>query len=109
MMLEPFKSPHVSDDGTLPRQPERLTEEEKEAIHRLAEDVPSLWKAESTTAQDRLRGVRIMLDRVVIQVFGETERAEIKSHWAGGIVTTIGRLPWRGSKRSPMTTSRCSP
>ncbi len=29
-----------------------------------------------------------MLDRVVIRVFGETERAEIKCHWAGGIVTT---------------------
>jgi hypothetical protein len=30
----------------------------------------------------------MMLDRVVIQVFGETERAEIKCHWAGEIVTT---------------------
>ncbi|WP_331000950.1 helix-turn-helix domain-containing protein [Rhizobium sp. T136] len=42
----------------------------------------------STTARDRQTIVRIMLDRVVIQVFGETERAEIKCHWAGGIITT---------------------
>ncbi|WP_226951498.1 recombinase family protein [Rhizobium terrae] len=72
----------------LSRQPERLTEEEKEVIRRLAEDVPSLWKAASTTARDRQTIVRIMLDRVVVQVFGETERAEIKCHWAGGIITT---------------------
>lgn len=29
-----------------------------------------------------------MLDRVVIPVFGETERAEVKCRWAGGTVTT---------------------
>jgi hypothetical protein len=73
---------------TLSRQPERLTGEEKEVIRRLAEDVPSLWKAESTTARDRQTIARIMLDRVAIQVFGQTERAEIKCHWAGGIITT---------------------
>ncbi|MBD9453665.1 recombinase family protein [Rhizobium sp. RHZ02] len=73
---------------TLSKQPERLTEEEKEVIRHLAEDVPSLWTAESTSALDRQTIARIMLDRVVIQVFGETERAEIKCHWAGGIITT---------------------
>jgi hypothetical protein len=32
----------------LARQPERLTAREKDAVRRLAEDVLSLWKAEST-------------------------------------------------------------
>ena len=72
----------------LARQAERLTEQEKDAVRRLADDVPSLWNAASTTSRDRQTIARMMLDRVVIQVFGETERAELKCHWAGQIVTT---------------------
>lgn len=80
----------LADDHhrALLRQPERLTPQEKESVRQLAEDVPSLWTAESTTSRDRQTIARMMLDRVVIRVFGETERAEIKSHWAGEIVTT---------------------
>jgi DNA invertase Pin-like site-specific DNA recombinase len=80
----------LADDHqrALARQPERLTAQEKDAVRQLAEDVPSLWKAQSTTSRDRQTIARMMLDRVVIRVFGETERAEIKCHWAGGIVTT---------------------
>jgi DNA invertase Pin-like site-specific DNA recombinase len=71
----------------LSRQPERLTGQEKEAVRRLAEDIPSIWSAESTTARDRQAIARMMLDRVVIRVFGETERAEVECHWAGETVT----------------------
>ncbi|UFS84960.1 hypothetical protein LPB79_31360 (plasmid) [Rhizobium sp. T136] len=53
----------LADDHqrTLSQQPERLTEEDKKIIRCLAEDVPSLWKATSTTARDRQTIVRIML------------------------------------------------
>lgn len=80
----------LADDyqRALARQPERLTPQEMEAVRQLAEDVPCLWNAQSTTSRDRQTIARMMLDRVVIQVFGQTERAEIKCHWAGGIVTT---------------------
>lgn len=80
----------LADDHhrALSRQPERLTELEKEAVRQLAEDIPALWKAETTTSHDRQTIARIMLERVVVQVFGATERAEIKCHWAGEIVTT---------------------
>ena len=70
------------------QQPQRLTDAEKDAVRRLAEDIPSIWSAESTAAQDRQTIARMMLDRVEILVFGQTERFEIKCHWAGGIVTT---------------------
>ena len=63
----------------LARQPKRLTEQEKDMVCRLAEDVPALWKAHSTTSRDRQTIARLMLDGVTIQVFGETERAEIKA------------------------------
>ena len=80
----------LADDHqrTLSRRPERLTEEEKDLIRGLAENVPALWQSASTTARERQSIVRILLDRVVIKVFGETERAEIKCHWAGGLITT---------------------
>jgi excisionase family DNA binding protein len=68
-------------------EPERLTPEEQAAVHRLAEDIPALWSAASTTARDRQTIARTMLDRVVIHLQGATERAEIACHWAGGVTT----------------------
>jgi hypothetical protein len=72
----------LADDHqlALARQPERLTGREKDMVCRLAEDVPALWKAQSTTSRFRQTIARLMLDRVLIQVFGKTERAEIKCH-----------------------------
>jgi len=70
------------------RQPERLTAQEKEAVQALAEHIPSLWTSPSTSAQDRQTIARMMLDRVVVRVFGETEKAELQCHWAGKVVTT---------------------
>ncbi|SFM88046.1 DNA-binding protein [Methylobacterium pseudosasicola] len=69
------------------REPERLSEVEKATVQRLAEDVPALWHAPSTTARDRQAIARLMLERVVILVHGSTERADLTCHWAGGVVT----------------------
>ncbi|MBM1175342.1 helix-turn-helix domain-containing protein, partial [Microvirga arabica] len=71
----------------LAHEPDRLTPEEQAAVLRLAEDIPALWSAASTTARDRQTIARTMLDRVVIHLQGATERAEIACHWAGGVVT----------------------
>jgi excisionase family DNA binding protein len=69
------------------REPERLTEEEKGAVQRLADDIPALWQATSTTASDRQAVARLMLDRVVILVRGSTEHVDITCHWAGDVIT----------------------
>jgi excisionase family DNA binding protein len=69
------------------REPERLSEAEQHAVQRLATDIPALWHAPSTTAQDRQAIARLMLERVVILVHGATERAELTCHWAGGVIT----------------------
>jgi len=71
----------------LARAPERLTEEEKATVRRLASDIPALWWAPTTTARDRQAIARLMLERVVILVHGESERADLACHWAGGVVT----------------------
>ncbi|MCW2242379.1 recombinase family protein [Azospirillum canadense] len=66
------------------RAPVRLSEAEQSAIRRLAEDIPALWSAPTTTAADRQAIARLMLDQVVIEVAGATEHARVDCQWAGG-------------------------
>jgi DNA invertase Pin-like site-specific DNA recombinase len=68
-------------------QPARLSAAEREQIRALASDIPELWHAESTTAADRQRVVRLLIERVEVQVQGQTEQVEVAIHWAGGGVT----------------------
>ncbi len=56
-------------------------------MRRLADDIPALWQAPSTTAGDRQAIARLMLDRVVILVRGSTEHADIPCHWTGDVIT----------------------
>ena len=69
----------------LARQPVRLQAAELAAIRRLAEDVPALWQAPTTTAGDRQAIARLVLDQVAVQANGE--RVEVACHWAGGVQT----------------------
>ena len=70
-------------ERALSREPERLSEEDRAAVRRLAEDIPALWHAPSTTAHDRQTIARLMLERVVVLVHGETR--------AGGPDVPLGR------------------
>jgi uncharacterized protein YndB with AHSA1/START domain len=65
-------------------QPRVLTEEERAAIRDLAEDLPALWHAPTTTDADRKAVLRQILDRVEVKVEGKTEWVEAVLHWAGG-------------------------
>jgi len=74
-------------DRALAREPLRLSEAEKQAVHQLAADVPALWRDATTTAADRQAIARAMLDRVVIRVEEDTEWVRVECHWAGGVQT----------------------
>jgi DNA invertase Pin-like site-specific DNA recombinase len=65
-------------------QPKLLTDEEQEQIRRLAHDLPSLWNLPTTTDAERKEILREVIDRVVVNVEGESEWVEAKIHWAGG-------------------------
>jgi hypothetical protein len=79
-------------------QPRRLTADERAAIRRLASDVPALWSAPTTANADRKEVVRLLVDRVVVDAVGATERVRVAVEWAGGgrsadeIVRPIARL-----------------
>jgi DNA invertase Pin-like site-specific DNA recombinase len=68
----------------LGEQPRVLTTAEHEQIRRLAADVPLLWNAAATTDADRKEILREVIDRVVVNVEGESEWVEAKVYWVGG-------------------------
>ena len=67
-------------------QPEELSASQREAILRLSEDVPAIWNA-ATTSQDRQEIIRLLLDRVIVNAEGDSERVDVTLHWAGGFVS----------------------
>lgn len=71
----------------LARQPATLSAQECAQIRQLASDIPALWHAASTTAEDRQAIVRQLVERVVVTVQGESERVEVQIHWRGGTGT----------------------
>lgn len=69
------------------QQPARLSEEERTLVRQLASDIPALWHAPDTTPQDRQQIVRLLLDRVDVNVEDNSERIELTLHWAGGFIS----------------------
>lgn len=65
-------------------EPKVLTLAEQDAIRRLAADVPTIWHAATTTDAERKGILRQILDKVVIQIEGQSEWIEARLHWAGG-------------------------
>ena len=74
-------------DRFLREQPEQLTATQREVILHLSDDVSQIWHATTTTGQDRKEIVRLLLDRVVVDVQGDSELVDVALHWAGGFVS----------------------
>jgi hypothetical protein len=71
--------------------PVTLSAGEREAIRRLARDLPALWHAETTTAADRQAMIRQLVERVVGTVQGESAHVALEVHWIGGHRTQTRR------------------
>ncbi|MGH7105294.1 MAG: recombinase family protein [Acetobacteraceae bacterium] len=76
-----------------------LGEEEHRAVRRLADDLPALWHAATTTAVDRKRLLRLVVAEVVLTVDAAQRCAKAVIVWSGGATTThIVKCPplgWR--------------
>src|SRR5262249_16136649 len=66
------------------QQPEGLSAAERAQIRALAQDLPALWQAPTTTAADRQRIVRSLIEEVTVTVRGASEKVEVNIHRAGG-------------------------
>jgi DNA invertase Pin-like site-specific DNA recombinase len=97
---------HVEEAGEkiATRRQERalsLTTEEEQDIERLAHELPTLWRAESTTDRDRKQLLRAVLDEVQIRKDGRD--VQLKILWKGGAVTNrsihLPKVPvWSATK-----------
>jgi hypothetical protein len=82
----------------LHQKPRLLSEAEREAIRRLAIDIPALWAAPSTTDADRKEIIRQIVERVIVDVQGSSERVKVRIEWIGGghtegvVIRPIGKL-----------------
>ena len=68
-------------------QPATLSAAEREQIRSLAQAIPDLWQAATTTSADRQRLVRFLIERIELVVRGVTDEVEVTIHWTGGFVS----------------------
>jgi excisionase family DNA binding protein len=54
------------------------------AIRKLSQDLLALWKAATTTQEERQTIVRLLLERVLVEVLHNTEQVRVICHWHGG-------------------------
>jgi len=66
-----------------------LTAEERQTLSRYAEDLPRLWHAPTTRAQERKRIVRCLIETVIVSAPRDAPDLKAEVHWAGGEVTTL--------------------
>lgn len=69
-------------------QPRLLGAADRDRVRELAEQVPALWQAATTTPADRRQIVRLLIDRVVLTVGPTPEQLEVRIEWCGGAVRT---------------------
>jgi hypothetical protein len=63
--------------------PEKLTDGQRQEIYSLSTRLPELWHAETTTAEDRCTIARLLIDHVVVNVEGDSERVDVDIVWRG--------------------------
>jgi hypothetical protein len=66
-----------------------LSDAEQQAVGQLADDLPSVWTAETTTAAERKRLLRLAMTEVTVRVVAPSPRtAEVTILWSGGVTTS---------------------
>ncbi len=79
-----------------------LTEADQALIHQLAEDIPALWYAETTTQEERKRLLRCLIQDVTLDPFTKPGFTLISIRWHTGATTTVEvRRPKPGGPPAP--------
>src|SRR5438093_8138294 len=84
--LEEIESKTKAQIETMDRP---LTEEEQQTLKSYAEQLPRLWHAPTTPAQERKRIVRCLIETVVVTAPKDAPHIKAEVHWIAGQVTTI--------------------
>ncbi len=65
-------------------RPQSPSPAELAAIRQLTTDLPALWRAPTTTNQERQTIVRLLLERLLVTVIDGSEQVRLECHWHGG-------------------------
>lgn len=66
------------------QQPPQLSEAEKNSIRQLANSIPTLWNAQTTTQIQRKEIIRQVIQKITVSVEGESEFVHVTINWVGG-------------------------
>ena len=67
--------------------PETLTKDETQSITNLSHDFERLWNSPETGDADRQKLMRVLIDRIDVEVVNATERLQVTVYWAGGFTS----------------------
>ncbi len=84
LSLDALEREHAKEMEACQRQ---LNERERREIKGLAQDLPALWSAQTTTTQERQSIVRAMLEGIKVEVLKDSERVQLELTWGGGQTT----------------------
>jgi hypothetical protein len=82
----------------------KITAEERESIEKLSRNLPALWKAQTTTNQDRKQLLRMAIESVQLDGVTAPGMIEIQIRWRSGTITrsSVKRpAPGEGSLKTP--------
>jgi hypothetical protein len=81
-----------------------LTTEERAAIRALSADLPAIWRAETTTDQERKQLLRFAIEAVFLDGARQAGQIELQIHWRSGTITSMRvrrPAPGEGSLQTP--------
>jgi hypothetical protein len=64
--------------------PAKLSDVDRNTIRTLAQNLPTVWRAETTGPADRQRIARLLLEQVRVTADRSSERVDVELTWAGG-------------------------
>jgi DNA invertase Pin-like site-specific DNA recombinase len=68
-------------------QPKQLSDEEKQQIREIANNLPILWNESTTTSVQRKEIIRQVIQTIKVNVIDQTEHVEVSIQWWGGTLT----------------------
>jgi DNA invertase Pin-like site-specific DNA recombinase len=86
--LQKEQSLRSDHENYVRERPKPPSDGERAEVLALAQDLPALWQAPTTTPSDRQRIARLLLDRVVVSVLDKSDQVDVRLEWAGGFVST---------------------
>jgi hypothetical protein len=78
-----------------------LSVEQKQSLLRLADDLPSVWRADSTTVEMRKRIIRTVLEEAVVDVERSRAKIILDLHWERGCPHASGS-PEKPHRATPL-------